>query len=579
LSITSARNFIEKSGCGLILGIVLVLVLFAGVFYSCGGNGGGSQNPADVSQQSAIAVIGDFQITPAMLQAALDRQGSLAQDRSPQSEAGLYSQTLYTLVNQGVLLELAKKYGVTLTNEQLVQAELAAFDGQLQAVKSQLISQGKLKANSTQAEFEAELQKLSGKSLAETKDQLRKEVEAAVADPQKRSEILINQLANPIRAKIETTLKPTEDDIKSQFRTYTVKRIYFGNAAQNPNAKQEAEAAAQAMKSGTSFEALMEKYSRDVAQPGKKKGEATMDYPASMVTAFPMFQPIAALKPGEASAVIEDQNGRTMYKLVKINDNVPKDFDKNKETHRKSYLASKASQLMAEESLKIAQSDALKWNSAGFRLLYESFLRLADPNAPSETAEQRKQRLEKVIADGAKAKDQDAIGAKAAVLARYAAMDELWREATEAEKQVLRNQRMQIIEDALVGTESIDLRLELADQYIDAKNAQKALEQVAAAARANSDYTALGQANFGKIQARIQKLADFKLISSDEQKQIQAEQTRWVEDKAAFEKEQAALKKQQQEDLKRMEQEKKAGTVKPTGRSAKPATPENSPGR
>lgn len=574
----------EKTGCGLIVGLAMAIVFALGIMAQCSRGQNQGANPNANPSQEAIATIGDFVITPAMVTEIADKQGQQNPDSSPNGEFQKYAQAIFMSVNAGVMNELAKKYGVTLSDEEIIKSEMSSLDQQLEMVKGQLVQQGKLKATATPAEYDAEIKKITGKTIAQLKDDTRSQISESLKDPQKRATILASKLNDPIRAKIESTLNPTDDEIKSQFRNYTVKQINFGSTDGNPKLKETAESVLKQIRGGMSFEDAITKYSKTPAQPGKKLADETQDVAASLVESYQAYKPLAKLKAGEVSDVVELPNSVVIYKLIKVTDNIPKDYDKSKENHKKSYLTSKASTILADEAMKIAQSGTVKWNSPGFKALYDYIAHMANPNAPIESTTEKVARLQALLQTAKEAELKDAIGARAATLARFVAMDDLWKNATPDGKDKLKTERMETLADVLQSAESIDLRLELADLLTEAKKGDEAFEQILAASRNNGDFTMIGQSNYGKIQKAAQKLIGLKLVTAEQQKDLETEQARWVTDKAEYDKEQAEMKKQQEEDAKRAAAEKKANEVKPVERgstnkpsSAPSASPSASP--
>lgn len=579
MSISTARKFFEKSGCGLIVGFAMAAVFALGIMAQCGrGQNNSGSRTGDNPAQEAIATIGDFVVTPAMVTEIADRQNQQNPDSSPNGQYQKTAQAIFIAVNAGVVNELAKKYGVTLTDDEIIKSEMSDLDQQLEMVKGQLVSQGKIKSSATPAEFDAEVKKVTGKTIAEIKADTRSKLTEDLKDPQKRASILATKLNDPIRVKIASTMNPTDDEIKSQFRNYTIKAINFGSSDGDPKLKEAADSVLKQLKGGMSFEDAITKYSKTPPQPGKKLADQTQDVPASLVENYRGYQPIAKLKPGEISDVVVQPNMISIYKLIKVTDNVPKDYDKSKEGHKKSYLDSKASQIMAEEAQKIAQSSVVKWNSAGYKALYDYIAHMADPNATVETPAEKAARLQALMKTAKDAEQKDPIGARAAALVRYVALDDLWKNATPAQKDALKQERIDTLIDTLQSAESVELRLEVAELLTDMKKGDEAFEQILAASRANGDYTMLGQANYGKIQQHAQKLIAAKLITPEQQKDLETEQARWITDKTEFDKEQAELKKQQEEDAKRNEADKKANEPKPVERGSqpKPQTPPTS---
>lgn len=579
MSISQTRNFIEKSGCGLLVGIVMAIVFGLSVFYSCG-RSQGANNGAEQDQGAStpIASIREYVVTPVSLSMAADNQGAQSPDRTPMGMFNREAGALFRLVNDGALLELAQKYGVSLSDEQMIQSSMSEVDRSIDAAKGQLIQAGKLKATSSPAEFDAEFKKVTGKTVAEFKDDFKKRIEEDVKDPQKRSQLLASLLNDAIRTKIEGTLKPTEDEIKSQFRNYTVKRINFGQASLAADLKGKAEEVLAKIKGGMSFEQAIDDYSQDPATPGKKKSETSQDVPASIVDAYKVYEPLKGLKAGETTGAVDFGGNIVILKLVKVSDNIPQDYEKNKDNYKKSYLQSKASQQMAKELADITKSGAVKWSSPSYKLMYDYTARQLDPSAPSESPKERQARLLDIAKQAKEQASKDPLGAQAAKLLRFAILETLWNTTLEAERKAFRDERLDAIKDVLEASESVQLRLDLADAYMDMNKNQEAYEQLLAASRANSDLEGPGQSNYGQIQSRIQKMIDLKLITPEQKEDLQAAQTRWVTDKAQSIKEQAELKKQQEadkkqleEDKKRMEQEQKAASSG-SGATSPPAT-------
>ena len=478
----------------------------------CGrGQNPGGANPDEKQAQETIATVGDFVVTPAMVSALAERQGQQNPDSSPNGQYQKLAQATFVAVNAGLTLELAKKYGVSLSDDQILKAELSDLDRQFEMFKGQLVAQGKIKSSATQAEVDAELKKTLGKTMAELKQETRDNIVEALKDPQKRAGIIASKLNDPIRVKIESTMNPTDAEIKSQFRNYTIKEINFGSPDGDPKVKGAADSVLKQLERRNELRGCDHEVLKTPAQPGKKLADQTQDVPASLVEGYRGYQPIAKLKPGEISDVVVQPNMISIYKLIKISDNVPQDYEKSKEGHKKSYLDGKASRIMADEAQKLSQSNVVKWNSTGYKVLYDYIAHMADPNAQVESPDEKNVRLQALLKTAKESEQKDPIGAKAASLARFVAMDDLWKNATASQKDSLKQERVDTLIDVLQIAESVDLRLEIADLLEGMKKNDEAFEQILAASRANGDYTMLGQANYGKIQQHAREAHGWKI--------------------------------------------------------------------
>lgn len=526
--------------------ITLASIVVAGMFIVSGpmcNAGGKAGSDKGANQEKPVAKVGDF----AILGSQIEQAASQGNDSgSPMQAVQALGQALANSVEAGVVLQVAAKDGVVMSDAEIKQEALNTFDQQMAIGKIQLMMNGQLKSNATDEDFQAAYLKSTGKTVAQAKDEYGKIIDDALKDPSKRQQLFASFVQSALEQHVATTLNPTDQEVKSQFETLTFKRIFIPSpAAGKDDSAEQAAAALKAIKGGLSFEAAMDRYSKDPAPTGKRVSDSTSTMAASQLAGDPNLAALLKMKAGAISDVISVPGGVAIYKIDSVKSAVPSDFEQKKDNYRKTFV-----QAIARGKVQAEVADALKdpkitWTNTGYQAVYDYQKAVSSHVSAAE----QKKLMESVVTE-AKAAQEAGYDDRPAALAKYAASTFLYTAADPAEKAKMKQDRVDVLNELLKYTESTDVRLELSDLYVDLKDPAQAVSNLLMAAQTNSDIDAVGQSNYNAINARIEKLKKAGVLKPDDEKKIEAEQKRWLADRTDRDKAVASAKARDEADRK-----------------------------
>jgi len=276
---------------------------------------------------------------------------------------------------------------------------------------------------------------------------------------------------------------------------------------------------------------------------------------------FEPYKPLENLKPGGVSDVVKTGSTVSIYKLVNVKSELPKDFDKNKATYKDSVATSKASAKLQAEMAEMQKSAQITWKSDAYRLVYE-FGRLSQ-EAP--TPAEKTKKLQSLMSDAEKTSTagDNPFTARLARLVQYVAFNQMYQDATPEEKAKLDDKKVTVVRGYLEDHEDANLRLELVDLFKKKKNAADFFTELLNAANANSGaLDAQGQSIFSRINKSLKEGQDEKLLTSEQAKQIQDIQRTWVQMKSDQDKIDAETKAADEKAKKEAEAADKAAKAK-----------------
>lgn len=573
MSIIQVRNFLEKSGCGLIVAVGMGIVFAVGIIgTSCSRMQRANQD--EPTQEIYVAKVGSTTISILELDQSLQaRQSQMIQQMSqmgqfetftPEEEASQLAQAIYQAVDDALMAEIAKGQGVKVDDAKVKEIATTEIDRSIQALRQSYVEQGKIKADATQAQFEEAFKKESKSDIKLLRDRQLDQVTSGLADPKRRPQIIKDFTRIAVLEKFASAIPLSDDDLKRSRDILTVKRVFVPNS--DSNAKATIEKAQAELKSGKAFEDVVATYSKDLPEPNKTLKESVQSLPMNSVLADPKLSPVKALKPGETSGVLELSNGYAIYKLVKVQSNAPADFDKKKAELRSQIAPGLAFQKLQSEIQKLRQEGKITWQSKGFELLYEVASVMMDPTTLAGRSPINQ--YEDILKRSQAAIDEDIVGRRAAIYAAYIASNAVWRSYDEAKKKANLEDRRRVIEQLLSITESPEVRLEFANALIDQRD-KAAVEQLTLAASGNNFYGPLGQKYHADIDAALARLRKASLIDEADAQKIVAEQQRWIQEKRAEEQQKAEDRKREEEERKKAEAEMKAEEERAKAEEAK----------
>lgn len=528
----------------------------------------GPQCGRDGQQQGSeagpvVARVGNIEIPAAALDSNVvqrQRQLSSTEPPGPADMARLYAEATQSALDAAYVQLLARQQGVEATEASAEQAIPSIWNQQVQGQKDYLELTGQLKSGATEKDFEA-FMKGKGMDLAAERTNFETVFAQRLKDPGTQLAVLAEVSGKSLLDKIGRGIQATDEDVKAGFDTYVFKRILLsgkrGDAGKAAGDKIVAE-----IKAGSTFEAAMEKHSSDVPVQKEKKGDRTDPIPVSSLRAVPELNPLLPLKVGEVSAPIDQAQGTTIYKLIKVERKLPDDFAKKQAEYRKGYVQSLASAELQKQLAAFKKANPVQWESKALAALASLHTFYTDPNSP--TGEARTTRLREIAAKAKAAGGADPTEERIGALAYFAAIDELWNPATPTERVALADERIASMESALQGSDNVDLRIELVDLYAQKKQGEKAYTSLLEGARANLDPREAGQRHYYMLSAKLALLKKEALVNPEQEKSVQAELDRW---RASFEemtKFEAEEKVRAEAEKKRFEEaQKKAAAAKP----------------
>jgi hypothetical protein len=526
-------------------------VFFGGMFYLGCGLGGGS-NSGNGDNRLVAFQVGDTpvyydvfnqNVTAQREQMQMQKGGASADSLSPQEEAQIEAQVLDQYITSLGTIALAKKAGVKFSDQQITQAlERDVLESQITGERTNLVNQKKLKPDANAAEFDAALKKEKIPTVAEIRKRFHENMAKDLKDDKTRPG-LEEQVARPLlMASLQASMKPSLEELKATYNTFEFKRILFaahpGSTVDSQIAKAQAD-----IKAGTTFEQAIDRYSSEPPLKGKKLSDNTIDLSGSQFDMFPEYRALKPLKQGEVSDVIDTPQGKAIYKLILIKNGAPKDLETNTKKYSDMYTMQKAGTEFQNELKKFTQSGQIVWKIAGLKALYDWFQVMRDFTlSPAE----RTEKMQGVVEEAKKAMGAAGNDTRPAALAWFSAFDSIWSTPT-ADKVKLRPERIEVLKALTSVQPFFSLRMELVDLLIDSKAADDAVEVLKTAAASNFNYDALGQQNFGDVQAKVIKLKAAGMLSKAAEADINKVQQDWIKANDDAAKQKAEMKKEQEQ--------------------------------
>jgi hypothetical protein len=542
VSITTARNFLEKSGCGLIVAIGLAVVILGSLFY--GGIFGGDEQRAPEAAPIPVATIGSQTVS---LQGVERRYQQVAAMNlnveggpPPALDAMVYASQLDAALNQTAILEMGAKRGLKITEQEILDTVGKNFDQRVQQQRAFLQALGQIKEGSTEAEVQEMLARQMGGNIAELRKREQDEARVRFADPARRPDLEAIVMGQKLVEAVSASVQLSEEDLKKDYEVIVTKRIAFPTSPGGPTPslidyyEKEAAAVRKAngvlaeIRSGLSFEAAMNRYSEDPAPQGKSKSEATVNLERHVIEYDPTYDALQGLKPGEVSPVVRNPAGMFVgiFKIVRV-DPPAKEFEQNKAEYRKNRIREIAIRQIADETKKLVES--AQWKSPGFEALYAWHKAANDLELLASSGKLRARLLE--VAEQAKQalEAADPAGARPASMALFVALDQAQELSSPEQKQALAEQWLDAAGIVLEVTESAELRVRMARRLLDKNETEQALDALVQASQANAGYSDDAFARFQEIEVLRARLSgggrDPEKLS-----QLAESQKQWKED-------------------------------------------------
>jgi hypothetical protein len=534
----------------------------ASVFSSqCGGNRMSQQEQA--RQQNAVALVGDVPVLGEAIQSQASKISASDTSLAGQSSGLMYATgtVLRAAAIRSILLQ-----GSAVSDAEVTQAIEKAADGQIEQMKGQLMMQGKIKPGASDAEIDKAIKSLgSTRTIAQIRGELVTTLTTAYKDPA-RKDAVIEGLGDAIlTARLGEKAVGDDQTLRESYKTYVVKRIFFSaqsGAKETP--EQRADKALADLKGGKSFEKLMDELSNDPAPPGGKPlHELTQTLPTDALSRVPELASLKGKPIGTTTGAVDVPGGKAIYQLTAIQDQVPPDFDKNKQKYR-SQKADEAGRAELERQVQaLLASDAVKWQHLGFKAFAAAYKAMSSPTGPSEDL------LRKALADAeAATKSQNdsekQVGARAML-----AISSMLKTVPGADPAKMKSLQLSALEAVqAAGLQDAATSLQLADLYAEAKDGAKATDALLAASKSNTRYDAEGERLFREVAGKAIKLEAAKVITKEQHQSIEAQQAAWTATKA----ENAKAEAQAKEELAKQQKANEAEIARQKAEAAKAST-------
>jgi hypothetical protein len=335
----------------------------------------------------------------------------------------------------------------------------------------------------------------------------------------------------------------TEEDLRNEYEEVKLRHILVSTSKlPDAQAKAKAEKILAEVKAGKDFATLANEYSDDpgnapidpkTKKPGPKKG-GFMDW-AMANTYVPEFAAAAvALKPGETSGLVKTQFGYHIIKLEDKRAKLPKDFDKDKAKlleDLKQKRASKPQQDFIDQARKTAK---IEWKDPAYKWKYDynklnGAMGMMMPLG-GDREQQQQAFLTELKAYVAKNPDdsqaQMVLGKQLDNQLMMSALPSLpgkpanQPKPTATDKDKLRAEVIAAYEGALKRSEDQSTRFRLAQLYQEAKQPDKALEQLLKIKKFSAWDDAGSGAKFTheQLQQRFKELGRADLAAEESKK-------------------------------------------------------------
>jgi hypothetical protein len=630
VSITSARNFIEKTGCGLIVAILLGVVMLFGLLIINFSRQ--EEEKRNEVAREPIATVGG-QLVP--LSAVENRYRnnaaqvlSIEGGAAPEQDAAVYASSLDEELRMAARRAIAAKQGLKVTDQRILDDAARLFDAEMQYRRMMLAATGQIKQNATEAEAQEALKRAIGRDVAEARKEYLEKTRELLDNPEARAELEANSLTAVLNEGVASKTSLSDEQLKKDLETVVTKRIAFDPfKSPDEDIMAKAKRVLEEISSGRiSFEAAMNRYSDDPAPaPGKPKSESTTNLERGTLSYDDAYEPLRTMKPGEVSPVISLPTGPAIFKVIRVDTKLPADFETTKDERRKTRMQQMAVKQVNDDVKQLIETSTT-WQSAGFRALHEWYRTQQDPDLNRDKAKLAA-RLGEIAQTAKKAlEDGDGTGNRAANLAYFVTTDKLYDEASGAKKSELRPSWIEAATNVLQDLENVDLRVELARTLLEAKDMEKAADMLALASQYNTgisegalkrfkevdaliakaatagakseqlqaareaqtqwkteayetlksqselneDYTESGRQQWAEINKRLEAFRSAGILSAPQVQEIEGFQKRWVTEKAKADEEIAKERKAAEEEAKKEAEEakRKANAPEPSGGAA-----------
>lgn len=475
MSIVGMRKFMQGRNLQYIMLFIAVTLAASIVMMMAGGSTGrrtgGSETGGVLARVNGEEIDwGDFENRfMSRVDEAENQSGTLL---SAFQKAQFRGQMFDSEVDRILWLQAAKREKVRVSRGEVKKKINSMLEQQLDMMKDQYLMG--YKGKKTDKALERELKK-QGLSIAKVKADLLKRPEF---DPDSiRQQLTIEKLHEKLKNGIDVSDKA----VRASFDEVRLRQITIGPSRRTDvQAREQAKQLVEKLRAGADFATLAKQYSEDMyRETGGDRGYfirvAYLERELASV--------VKKLKPGEISDPIRMPQGYTIVKVEQRRNALPADYadPKKRKEYRDSYVAIEQQRILSqyyEDLHKTAKITIYDPELRGYKLMKEMVSASSDPN-------QRKSKALAAIKEFNKAVEASTATAEASARA-YAQMAYLydWMRrpefgpSTQQERLKYREEAKKAFLKALEFSESNDLRLMVAEIFVEEGDNKKALEHI-----------------------------------------------------------------------------------------------------
>lgn len=514
MSITKTRKFIERSGCGLIVSIVVGVIMLLGIVMY------GQRGAPRMDEKSGPAVfqVGDLEV-PAqavelLAQAAAATQGARLEALPPLQKAQVYAAVLQELTLKAKLYQIAKRSGVKMDDEAIRKGIDGELDAMVANLHSMLLSLKRIPEKTTVEEL------AKNPAIQGQMQEVRAILERMMQNEALREVLAARYADQGLRDAERAKVAADDASIKAMFDTYVLNGILVSLSSSKPEAAKELGRKIADEIKAQGFEAVAKRY-REQKNPAVEVFEGRR-MPRTFLAMLEEYRPVLSLKKGETTGFVESPTGGAVFQVADIVNEPPSDFEKRKDQYKAQYIDQQAALSLQRQIAEVEKTTPVVWKDAGFKALYDWSQAPRTREALLKVAEEAK----------AASEAENTIGLPQAILARYAAVEDAWSLAPEKDRASLKEIRAEAIAGLLNIAEDATLRLELARLYLDLKKGDQAYEQLLNAAEVNTGFDPENLATHKATRELLDRLVAAKLVTDAQKQAVEKELARWEKEKA-----------------------------------------------
>ncbi|MCC7229007.1 MAG: SurA N-terminal domain-containing protein [Fimbriimonadaceae bacterium] len=532
MSISKVHELLQNKGCVWTVSILMVLGVVFTSFAQCS-RAERFRDVTGLETETPVAKIGEFTVTDRLIRSEVESAAKMygtMDNLPPQFQLQIEGSAVSSSIGYAYMLQLAKKYGVEPSDDQILKMIDGGLTDEFNNVKQQLITQKKLAATATEADFAKAFKKATGKEMSDARAEALETYKQKLAMPDLRMPFAAMAVNQPLMDAIKKTITLSDEDLKKAYDNFEFKKITLSKGDTAAVAKK----AQEELKAGTPFETAIQRYSNDEPVKGKKLQDMTSKIARTTIDGFAPYRPLADLKPGQVSDLVKTGPTITIYKLLSVKSELPKDFDKKKATYRDSMATTKAAAKLQGELAEMQKTGNIEWKEGVYKLLYDFGRTMSDPLTPAE----KSQKLKEILKSAQEASlSNNPIGARLANLVAYVVFGQVYDDASPTEKSKLNAEKAEVIRNFLEDHEDVSLRLELAEIFLKEKKKDDFFSELESAANANvSVIDVQGQSLYSRINKLLKEGKDANLLTEAQAKTIQDLQSEWVNTKKGQDK-------------------------------------------